>query len=77
VREIYKKINNIRQVSYKFLKKARIMQENLPTEQVSNRKTRNNRNCNNQPVTAEEVSAEEFHYDELTPEQVAALHQER
>jgi hypothetical protein len=26
---------------------------------------------------AEEVSAEEFHYEELTPEQVAALHQER
>jgi hypothetical protein len=26
---------------------------------------------------AEEVSAEEFYYEELTPEQVAALHQER
>jgi hypothetical protein len=26
---------------------------------------------------AEEVSAEEFHYEELTPKQVAALHQER
>jgi hypothetical protein len=43
---------------------------------VSNRRTRNNRNRNNQPVTAEEVLAEEFHYEELTPEQVAALHQE-
>jgi hypothetical protein len=53
------------------------MQENLPTEQVSNRRTRNNRNRNNQPITTEEVSAEEFHYEELTPEQVAALHQER
>jgi hypothetical protein len=53
------------------------MQENLPTEQVSNRKTRNNRNCNNQPVAAEEVSADKFHYEELTPDQVAALHQER
>jgi hypothetical protein len=39
--------------------------------------TRNNRNQNNQPATAEEVSAEKFHYEELTPEQVAALHQER
>jgi hypothetical protein len=53
------------------------MQGNLPTEQVSNKRTRNNRNRNNQPVAAEEVSAEEFHYEELTPEQVAALHQER
>jgi hypothetical protein len=44
---------------------------------VSNRRTRNNRNRNNQPAAAEEVSAEEFHYEELTPEQVAALHQER
>jgi hypothetical protein len=53
------------------------MHENLPTEQVSNRTTRNNRNRNNQPVAAEEVSADKFHYEELTPEQVAALHQER
>jgi hypothetical protein len=53
------------------------MQWNLPTEQVSNRMTRNNRNSNNQPAAAEEVSAEEFHYEELTPEQVAALYQER
>jgi hypothetical protein len=44
---------------------------------VSNRRTRNNINRNNQPVTAEEVSAEKFQYEELTPEQVAALHQER
>jgi hypothetical protein len=43
---------------------------------VSNRRTRNNKNRNNQPVAAEEVSAKEFHYEELTPEQVAALHQE-
>jgi hypothetical protein len=27
-----KKINNIRQASYKFVRKAGIMQENLPTE---------------------------------------------
>jgi hypothetical protein len=53
------------------------MQENLPTEQVSNRRTRNNRNRNNQHAAAEEVSAEKFHYEELTPEQMAALHQER
>jgi hypothetical protein len=53
------------------------MQENLPTYQVSNKRTQNNRNRNNQPATTEEVSAEEFHYEELTPEQVAALHQER
>jgi hypothetical protein len=53
------------------------MQGNLPTYQVSNRRTQNNRNRNNQPAIAEEVSAEEFHYEELTPEQVAALHQER
>jgi hypothetical protein len=53
------------------------MQENIPTEQVSNRRTRNNRNRNNQLVAAEEVSAEEFHYEQLTPKQVAALHQER
>jgi hypothetical protein len=66
--EYVKKINNIRPTSYKFVKKARIMQENLPTEQVSNRRTRNNRNHNNQPAATEEVSAEEFHYKELTPE---------
>jgi hypothetical protein len=53
------------------------MQGNLLTEQVSNIMTQNNRNRNNQPAAAEEVSAEEFHYEELTPEQVAALHQER
>jgi hypothetical protein len=39
--------------------------------------TRNNINHNNQPIVAEEVSAEKFHYEELTPEQVATLHQER
>jgi hypothetical protein len=72
-----KKINNIRPASYKFVIKSGIMQENLPTEQVSNRMTRNNKNRNNQPITAKEVSAEEFHYEELTPEQVTALHQER
>jgi hypothetical protein len=75
--EYIKKINNIRPASHKFIKKSGIMQANLPTDQVSNRRTRNNRNRNNQPATAEEVSAEEFHYEELTPEQVAALHQER
>jgi hypothetical protein len=75
--EYIKKINNIRPTSYKFVRKAEIMQGNLPMEQVSNRKTRNNKNRNNQPVVAEEVSAEEFHYEELTPEQVAALHQEK
>jgi hypothetical protein len=53
------------------------MQENLPTEQVSNRLIRNNKNHNNQPAAAEEVSVEEFYYEELTPEQVTALHQER
>jgi hypothetical protein len=53
------------------------MQGNLPTEQVSNRRIRNNKNHNNQPIIFEEVSAEEFHYEELTPEQVVALHQER
>jgi hypothetical protein len=53
------------------------MQENLSTDQVSNRKTRNNRNHNNQPAANEEVSAEQFHYEELILEQVAALHQER
>jgi len=46
-------------------------------EQMSNRMTENNKNCNNQLITAEEVSAEEFHYEELTPEQVAALYQKR
>jgi hypothetical protein len=46
-------------------------------EQVLNRRIRNNINHNNQPAAAEKVSAEEFHYEELTPEQVAALHQER
>jgi hypothetical protein len=53
------------------------MQENLPTEQVSNIMIRNNRNRNNQPIKTKEVSAEEFNYEELTPEQVAALHQKR
>jgi hypothetical protein len=53
------------------------MQGNLPTEQVSNRRTQNTKNRNNQLVAAEEVSAEKFHYEELTSEQVAALHQER
>jgi hypothetical protein len=52
------------------------VQGNLPIDQVSNRRTQNNRNRNNQPTTAEEVSADEFYYEELTPEQVAALHQE-
>jgi hypothetical protein len=75
--EYLKKMNNIRLTSHKFIKKAEIMQENLPTDQVSNRRTQNNRNCNNQSATTEEVSAEKFHYEELTPEQVAALHQER
>jgi hypothetical protein len=72
-----KKNYNIRPAYYKFVRKEGIMQENLPTEQVSNRKTRNNRNRNSQPVTAEKVSVEKFHYEELIPEQVAALHQER
>jgi hypothetical protein len=71
------KINNIRPASYKFIRKVGIMQENLPTEQLSNIRTQNNRNHNNQSVAAEEVSAEEFHYEELTTEQVAALHQKR
>jgi hypothetical protein len=75
--EYMKKINHIRPASYKFIRKAKIMQENLPTEQVSNRRTRNNKNRNNQPATGEEVSTEKFHYDELTPNQVVALHQER
>jgi hypothetical protein len=77
VRGIYEKINNIMPISYKFVRKSEIMQINLLMEQVSNRRTRNNRNRNNQPITAGEVSADEFHYEELTPEQVAALHQER
>jgi hypothetical protein len=71
--EYIKKFNSIRPASYKFVRKVGIMQENLPMEQVSNRRTRNNRNRNNQPAAAEEVSAEEFHYEELTPEQVAAF----
>jgi hypothetical protein len=75
--EYTKKINSIKPASYKFVRKTGIMQGNLPTEQVSNRRTRNNRNHNNQPAAVEEVSAEEFHYEELTPEQVTALHQER
>jgi hypothetical protein len=66
MREIHKKINSIRLASYKFVRKAGIMQVNLPTEQVSNIRTRNNKNRNNQPAAAEEVSAEEFHYEELT-----------
>jgi hypothetical protein len=74
---IYEKIHNIRPASYKFIRKAGIMQGNLPMEQVSNTRTRNNKNRNNQPVAADEVSAEKFHYEELTSEQVAALHQER
>jgi hypothetical protein len=36
-----------------------------------------NRNHNNQIAAAEQVSAEKFHYEELTPNQVAALHQEK
>jgi hypothetical protein len=72
-----KKINSIRPASYKFVRKVGIMQGNLLTEQVSNRMTRNNRNRNNQSAATGEVSAEKFHYEELTPEQVAALHQER
>jgi hypothetical protein len=72
-----KKIDQIRPTSYKFVKKGGIMQGNLLTEQVSKRMTRNNRNHNNQPVVAEEVSTEEFYYEELTPDQMAALHQER
>jgi hypothetical protein len=42
--------------------------------------TRNNKNRNNQTavvVPTEEVTAEEFHYEELTPNQVATLHQEK
>jgi hypothetical protein len=74
VRGIYEKNNNIRPGSYKFVRKAGIMHENLPTEQVSNKMTQNNINCNNQPVTAEEVFADEFHYEELTPKQAVVLH---
>jgi hypothetical protein len=47
-----KKINNIRPTFHKFIRKAGIMQENLPTDQVSNRRTRNNRDRNNQPAAA-------------------------
>jgi hypothetical protein len=72
-----KKINRIRPTSYKFVRKTEIVQGNLPIEQVSNRRIQNNKNLNNQPAAAEEVSAEKFHYEELTPDQVAALHQER
>jgi hypothetical protein len=36
--EYMKKINNIRPTSYKFVRKIEIMQGNLPTEQVSNRR---------------------------------------
>jgi hypothetical protein len=72
-----KKINHIRPTSYKFVRKIEIMQDNLPTEQVSNRRTWNNRNRNNQPAAAKEMSAEEFHYEELTSDQVVVLHQER
>jgi hypothetical protein len=74
VRGIYEKINHIRPVSYKFVKKIEIMQGNLPIEQVSNKRTRNNRNRNNQLAAVEEVSAEEFYYEQLTLDQVAALH---
>jgi hypothetical protein len=52
----------------------------VPTEQVSNRRTQNNKNRKNQTVVSvpsKVVSAEEFHYDKLTPNQVAALHQVR
>jgi hypothetical protein len=52
------------------------MQENLPTEQLFNRRTQNNRNRNNQRAAAEELPAEKFHYKELTPDQVIELHQE-
>jgi hypothetical protein len=72
-----KKINNIRPTCCKFVRKEEIMQENLSTEQVSNIRTRNNKNRNNQPAAAEEVSSEKFHYEELTPEQVVVLYQER
>jgi hypothetical protein len=44
--EYIKKINNIRPATYKFVRKMEIMQGNLPTEQVSNRRTQNNRNRN-------------------------------
>jgi hypothetical protein len=55
-----KKINNIRLASYKFVEKSEIMQENIPTEQVFNRRTRNNRNHNNQPITAEKCQPKNF-----------------
>jgi hypothetical protein len=82
-----KKINNIRLAYYKYKRKIRIIQENflmnvasMPIEQMSNIRTRNNINRNNQTATVmptEEVLAEKFHYEELTPDEVAALHQER
>jgi hypothetical protein len=50
-----KKNNNIRSVSYKFIRKAKIMQKNLITEQVSNKMTQNNTNNNNQLAAAEKV----------------------
>jgi hypothetical protein len=34
-------------------------------------------NHNNKTTAAEEMWVEEFHYEELTPDQVAALHKER
>jgi hypothetical protein len=52
----------------------------VPIEQVSNISTRNNRNHNNKTVASvptKQVSAEKFHYEELTSDQVVALHQER
>jgi hypothetical protein len=83
----FKKINNIKSSSHKYIRNVGIIQENLsmnvalmPTEQVSNRKTWNNRNRNNQTaasVPTEQVSAERFHYLDLTPKQMAALYQER
>jgi hypothetical protein len=77
VREIYKKFNNIRPASYKFVRKAGIMQKKSPNGTSVQQKKRNNRNRNNQPITVEEVSTEEFYYGEFTPEQVVVLHQER
>jgi peptidase E len=47
---------------------------------MSNRMIQNNKNRNNQTaayVPTEEVSTEKFHYEELTPNQMAALYQER
>jgi hypothetical protein len=52
----------------------------VPIEQVSDRMTQNNRNLNNHTVTSvptEKVSTEEFYYEELTPDQMVALHQEK